>query len=651
MSSEAGVHGLPTRVRPTTLHVRGSGPGADGILPSFTPQRKLPAADLGRDAPPEMNERAAYGRLESPLPYPLQSDYDRADAPLELPALQLTNGLLTASVLPGLGGRVWSLHDHVRDRELLHVNPVLRFANFGLTDAWFAGGIEWNLGSTGHSCLSSRPLHAAVLHLPDGDVLRLWEWERTRDLVLQVDLTLVDDRLLASTRVINPDPEEKPLYYWTNVAVPETQGTRVLCPAEHAWRTDYTGGLRHVRVPFPDGPDVDISRPLASSHAADYFFDVGDQQGRHLVAVEADGSGFSQTSTSALTGRKLFVWGSGAGGARWQEWLSGPGARYCEIQAGVCPTQLEHTRLAGHSAISWTESFEALDLPSSVAEAGYDDACATAATAVHAVVDPAALEGRHDRWMRDVANAPPDEILSTGSGWGFAEHLLRAVDHTSPGLRFPEVDDASAVAVALIRGDKAELDRTAARLPVPPVSDRWFDLLGGGSEHWWVDYARAVNHHTRGDLAAAEARYLRSVTDRATPGALRGLALVAVARDRVDEAVALYDRARGVAPQSRGLATEELSLLLSHDRLAECLAIVAGLPDDVRRHGRTQLIEARASHGLGLADRAAEILDDLEVEDLAEGELAVGDLWAQVHPGQPIPPRLDFRMVDVGRER
>ena len=77
------------------------------------------------------------------------------------------------------------------------------------------------------------------------EVLRLWEWERTRDLVLQIDLSLAtgSDRMYASTRVINPDPEEKPLYYWTNIAVPESPRTRVLTTADSAWRTEYSGAL------------------------------------------------------------------------------------------------------------------------------------------------------------------------------------------------------------------------------------------------------------------------------------------------------------------------------------------------------------------------------------------------------------------------
>ena len=256
----------PARVTSQTLEVAGSHLGPEGHLPPLGPVRPTPLARLSEHATPAMRERVGRGRLSSPLPYALVSDYDRDDHPLHLPALVLSNDEVSATVLPTLGGRVWSLVDHTRDRELLFVNPRLRFANFGLTDAWFAGGIEWNLGSTGHAPMSTRPVHAAVLEGPTGEVLRLWEWERMRDLLMQVDLWLDGARLLASTRVVNPDPEPKPLYWWTNIAVPETDGTRVLVPATHAWRTDYSGLLDRVEVPFPDRPDVDVSRPCASTY-------------------------------------------------------------------------------------------------------------------------------------------------------------------------------------------------------------------------------------------------------------------------------------------------------------------------------------------------------------------------------------------------
>jgi hypothetical protein len=634
---------MQTTVRATTLTVPGATLGPGSPLPRFTRLRALPLPTDVPGASPEMLERIAYGRLESPLPYPIQEDYDRALREVELPAYVLDNGVLRATVLPTLGGRVWSLHDHVRGRELLFRNPVLQLANFGLTNAWFAGGIEWNVGSTGHTTLSCRPVHAAVVAGPDGDVLRLWEWERTRDLVLQVDLSLPpgSDRLYASTRVVNPDPEEKPLYYWTNIAVPETPGTRVLTTADTAWRTEYTGGLARVRVPHPDREDVDISHPMASAFPADYFFEVEAQRGPHIVAVEPDGKGFAQTSTRDLRGRKLFLWGSGRAGSRWQEWLCGPGARYAEIQAGRCPTQLEHDRLAGGASVSWTEAFGGVDLDPQVVSGEYVEACAAAREAVHAATSPAHLDTFHERWLAEVADAAVTEQLSTGSGWGHVELALRGAVPTQ-ALPFPPVDDDSVPARHLLAGDTEALAESAHRLPVPPVSDRWNAVLDEAPDSEWVHLARAVNAHLRGDPARAAEQYDASLAVRENPWALRGLALLA---DDDDRACDLYARASRSRPDCRGLAVEHLERLLAAGRPEDCLDVIETLDPSVRAHGRTRLIEARACLAAGRRDRADRIMGSLVVEDLAEGGRELDATWHELHPDEPLPAHLDFRMT------
>src|SRR5215468_8450709 len=115
-------------VRRTTLTVPAATLGPAIPLPRFTRLRELPYPEVGPGATPDMLERLTYGRLESPLPYPVQEDYDRSLREVELPALVLENGVVRATVLPTLGGRVWSLYDVARERELLFCNPVLQFA-------------------------------------------------------------------------------------------------------------------------------------------------------------------------------------------------------------------------------------------------------------------------------------------------------------------------------------------------------------------------------------------------------------------------------------------------------------------------------------------------------------------------------------------
>lgn len=591
-----------------------------------------------------MRERLERGRLSSPLPYAVMSVYGRGREPVEVPVVELDNGAVRVQVLPSLGGRVWSMVDLTTGRELLHRPPGVFWANFGLTDAWFAGGIEWNLGSTGHATTSNLPMHAAALDTDLGPVLRLWEWERTRDLVLQVDLWLCDDRLMASTRVTNLDPEPAPLYYWTNIAVPETSGTRALSPATHAWRTDYGGRLERVAVPFPDG-DLDVSVPRASRYAADYFFEAEDQVGRVVTAVEPEGLGFGETSTSALRGRKLFLWGDGPGARRWQEWLGGPDSRYVEIQAGVCTTQLEHDLLDGHDSISWTEAFGAVSLDPAVVAGDYTTAAEAARAAVLGSDTPEVLEQLHEQWVTTVADVAPSTTVHTGSGWGATELALRGRD-APPGTPFPELDDDSSLLREFATSlDPAALDRIAPSRPVlPPVSQRWLDLLteaGDDHESWWLHFAVATARHVRGDDEGARTAYERSVSVTPTAWALRGLALLT--GDQQGRA-RLYAEATALAPDEARLAVERLVDLAgsgSHDTV---VAAIDELPDTLRESGSVRLSLARALADLGDRDGARAVLADLEVPDLAEGDTALSDVWQLVHPGAPVPRHLDFRM-------
>ncbi|MFV0428743.1 MAG: DUF5107 domain-containing protein [Arachnia sp.] len=638
-----------TTLTASTLHVTGSLPGPECTLPCFTAMRTLPSVEIGEGADEAMRERVRSGRLTHPLPYARLSDYDREDEAIELPSFVLSNGILTATVLPTLGGRVWSLFDNSRGRELLFVNPVLRFANFGLTDAWVAGGLEWNLGSTGHTNMSSRPMHAARVATEQGDTLRLWEWERTRDLVLQVDLSLDGDRLLASTRILNPDPEPKPLYYWTNIAVPETAGTRVLASASTAWRTDYRGQLSRVQVPHPDTGEVDVSYPFTARWAADYFFET--EPPRFVAAVEPDGLGFAQTSTQGLRGRKLFLWGTGNGGNRWQEWLSGPGARYIEIQAGWCTTQMEHDVIGGHTQRAWTEAFTALDLSPEQISGSFSDASAAAAGTINRSVDPQWLETRHAAWLRDLADREPDEMLHRASGWGAAELVLRpqvAFPHQAIG--FPDAPEQE-LAKALLAADAEALGALDVP-PIPPTGKLWRDALAAPAldSDPWVWLARAVAAHADGDNERAEQCYTAAIDagDHHPRGtlvaAIRGRALLADAAGDPAAAARLWWQALRLDPANRVLTTEAVTSLLDAGHPDEAVAVLDQAPAVVAAHGRLRFLRARALVALGECEAADDILTGLVIPDLAEGGRELTDLWAELHPDRELPRHLDFRM-------
>ena len=637
----------PGVVSQTTLQLLAAELGPESPLPPFTGLQRLPDPSSSPDLLLEMRDRIAYGRLANPLPYALQNGYSRDLRPRDLPAIRLANGRLESLVLPGLGGRLWSLRDLVTERDLVFSNRRLQFANFALTDAWFAGGIEWNLGSTGHSATTSRPVFAGRVESNRGAALRIWQWERTRDLVFSVDLLMPADRslLLAFVRVRNPDPEPKPLYWWTNIAAPEEPGVRVLAPAARAWRTGYDGSIARVDIPFPDDPATDVSYPLLAQRAADYFFEVPPERRAWIAAVQADGRGLVQTSTAELRGRKLFLWGTSAGGRHWQEWLCGFGSRYLEIQAGLATTQLEHLRLEGGADISWAEAYAPIEAAPGAVHGYWPDALDELGKLVAGAIPNEELDEWHRWWRAAVADEAPEQ-LTAGSGAGEAELVVRGHDPDDlPGTPFGQpISDGFRHLVALARADAVDQDAAGADVLIPPITGRWGAVLDRAADGWWGQLMIAIRSHASGDLEEARRSYLSSDKIKSTPWAARGLALLAASHGDQVSAADLYARAVAQAPTCLPLLVEATDQLLAAGRPDACLVMINGAPREITVHGRVISQQARALLAGGQGDAARAILEaGIEVPDLREGE-TLGVLWRAGFGDRPLPYDYDFRM-------
>src|ERR671910_645780 len=303
------------------------------VMPRRGPENPLPPLRLlgdlhgnvdGTGLDGEMAGNLRYGHVRNVLPYLLQDDYARELVPRETAVAILENSYLRAMVLLELGGRLWSLEDKVAGRELLYNNDRMQFGNLGLRNAWFPGGVEWNLGTTGHTALTCSPVHAAALELPDGTPgLRIYEWERMRELVYQVDFRLGPGsrHLVVDITVTNPNAYPVPVYWWSNIAVASSVGARVVTPGRSAFEFTYARRLHRVPVPGPGG--FDLSYPQAAARTADYFFELDPGKLPWIAAVDAAGVGLLQVSSGRLRGRQLVV----DRGLRTGRGLRGGGAR------------------------------------------------------------------------------------------------------------------------------------------------------------------------------------------------------------------------------------------------------------------------------------------------------------------------------------
>ncbi|MGW1045326.1 DUF5107 domain-containing protein [Streptomyces sp. NPDC002547] len=646
---------IVTTIRRDTMTVPAAALGADNPLPPLRPLDEVHRIeDRDReDLPRDMARQIGWEPLHSLLPVRVRDGYGRSRAPMDIDTVVIENDRLRATVLPGLGGRIASLFHKPTGRELLYRNPVFQPACFALNGAWFSGGIEWNIGATGHTTLSCSPLHAARVTAPDGgEMLRLWEWERLRDLPFQVDLWLPEgsDVLYVGVRIRNPHERPAPTYWWSNIAVPEE--CRVLAPAEEAYRFGYERRLHRVPVPTYDG--ADRTYPMNGAHPADYFYDVPDGRRRWIAALDEDGRGLVQTSTDVLRGRKLFVWGTGTGGRRWQSWLTQPGTGgYCEIQAGLARTQLEHVRLEPASEVSWLEAYGPL-------EAEREGDWTTVVSGAEARLDGAlprpVVDAAYEAWL-PYADADPGETLAVGSGWGALE-LLRSGGKL-PGTPFEETTLGEAQAPwreLLLTGTLPEPRRVA-----PPgetlVAAHWRDMLETAPARPLTEYHLGVAQWHAGDRAQAVRSWERAL--ELAPSLWPLLRCLAVAdqeagsrersADRYAEAFDDLCRERRDDGESWTAATaalgrEALETLLAVHRVAAARAVWNRLHPATRERGRFRLLGARLLLAEGDRAGARSVFDaGFEVADLREGAETIGELWAEL-TDEPLPARYDFRM-------
>ncbi|MGH7144752.1 MAG: DUF5107 domain-containing protein [Planctomycetota bacterium] len=256
----------------------------------------------------------------------IDQDYD---------AIVLENEFLRLTILPQLGGKLWSVFDKQARQEAVYVPDCIKPGLIHRAGAWIPGGMEFNF-PIGHHIMTMRPIPCAILEAGPDHGVALIQRTCARSglrMDLRIGLKAGEARFTIDGEMFNPTPLRHRFYHWTNVGCWAHKDWRFFSKAQ--W---YFTGSTLRKYPIDDD-GIDISwvkdRPLPCDsfmvgHREDFFgcYDYRREHGLCSVAPWQE-----------LQGKKYFTWGMESREYDSERNLADDGRNYLEIQTGPLETQ------------------------------------------------------------------------------------------------------------------------------------------------------------------------------------------------------------------------------------------------------------------------------------------------------------------------
>ena len=627
-------------------------------LPKFRERKPTVPKQLG-DFPSKYQEGA--GCLFKVLPYTVQDRFDRRREQLKLKCLVLENEYLRAEFLPEYGGRLHSLYDKEKGENLLFTNTVIQPGNLAIRNAWLSGGIEWNIGSIGHTYTTCDNVFCARLEDGEGNTfIRIYEFERLKSIFWQVDFHLPEGsrHLLTHVKLINPFPTDTTTYWWSNVAVPTRGKTRILASGKKVI-SFIDGEMAYETLPDLKAMPGDVSYTDVATRSFDFFImPNSDEECTWEAAAYDTGTVLYERSTAPLSYKKLYVWGSHIAGVHWQDFLSETGkGNYAEIQAGIAPTQLHDKLFPKGSTYEWTQVFGGTRAEADKVYApDYLEAVAYLGRIIDSEMSEEAIL-EIDKRLKALAEMPvtQDKLVHTGSGFGAVEAVRMAKDGdgTPPiSMCFPEftIGKKEYPWYNLITRGTLPAESERYVLPTFMVSDKWLSHIkksleceGGRSWYSLYQYGIAVYEGTdntkyatdaytdfdRDERAAiAEAAWLESISLSPSHFTYRALAVLEIQQGNLDKAEEYYALAMKEpgAYDDYALTNEYIELLCKLGSYTTAWEEYSRAPEWIRLVDRVRVSVSRAAVKLDKYDFLEGFFEEQHYS-IREGEEVLTNVW------------------------
>ena len=283
--------------------------------------------------------QGAQGRV---YPYPLQDVLHDEKVNKDYTALLLENDYLKMSLLPEVGGRLFSFTDKDSGFEIFYRQSVVKPALIGMLGAWTSGGVEWNFPHH-HRATTFMPVDYTTVENADGSkTVWIGETEIRHRMKWSIGLTMRPGRsyLEADCRFMNRQSYIESMLYWANVSVHCGEDYQVLFPPSCRVGADHH---KNYFTHFPMGrPNVAIDeiadlswwKNFTSDHRSIFAVDpdndflAGYDHGRQMGTMHV-------ANHHIVCGKKFFLWGNNPGGFVWDKVLTDHDGPYLELMVGA----------------------------------------------------------------------------------------------------------------------------------------------------------------------------------------------------------------------------------------------------------------------------------------------------------------------------
>lgn len=308
------------------------------------------------EGPPDPNPPFdIYASEEFNYPYTMRTSLTGSKTDHVWRAIILENEYLKCTILPDLGGHIYTCLDKVSGQPMFYENPSIKKAEIGHRGAWAAFGVEYNF-PVSHNWASLSPIDFAYANDPDGsasvtvgNIDRPYGMQWTVQLVLRPKSTLLEERVT----LYNRSDVRHRYYWWDNAAVQVWEDSRLDYPMNYVATHYFTDVLPWPNL-RPGGKDVRFIANQTDGPVS-YFAHDSHEPFMGVWNPKTNSGTAHFAEFKDLPAKKVWSWGADAEGLAWRKALSDNESAYVEVQAGLFRNQETYAFLDPGQTIHFTE--------------------------------------------------------------------------------------------------------------------------------------------------------------------------------------------------------------------------------------------------------------------------------------------------------